>query len=136
MTISTYYNGINWVAAATFPSTFHDIVNEFYNTGVSFDSPEKATLDLLNNLSELTQIRLINRPEEELNYHPLIWYSTPFRLWYCEIHSIDWRGLIQSTSRIGISPEEALRRTFETLLFRSVHIPQDQAREAQDLFTV
>jgi hypothetical protein len=136
MTISTYYNGINWLATAQFTSDTYDFMEEFDYTGVSFDSPELATIDLLSNLSELTQIKLINRPEEDLNYRPLTWYSELVKLWYCQIDVIDWHGHVQYLSRVGASPEEALSRLFETAINRGVHVASEQAREAQDLFTV
>jgi hypothetical protein len=77
VTITTYYNGINWVATATFNSTFPDQVDEFTNSGVAFDSPERATLDLLANLSrdpELTFTWTLDRPDAEVDYRPLTHY--------------------------------------------------------------
>jgi hypothetical protein len=79
MTITTHYNGVNWIAAATFNSTFSDQYEEFYNSGVAFDSPERATFDLLTNLSRdpgLTQTRTLDRPTEEVDYRLLTHYVT------------------------------------------------------------
>jgi len=139
MTISTYYNGIYWIATATFPSTFHDLINEFYNTGTSFDSPEQAVIDLLTNISKdptLDQVRMRNVPPELLDYHPLTWYRKETTSWHAEMDVVDWHGRAQALSRAGASPEAALSLLFESAINRGAHIPSEQAREAHTLFTV
>lgn len=137
MTITTYYNGINWIATAQFPA--HDIVNEFYNTGVSFDSPEQAVIDLLTNISKdptLDQVRMCNVPPELLDYRPLTRYRKETNSWHAEMDVVDWRGHVRALSRAGDSPEAALSLLFESAINRGVHVSSEQAREAQDLFTV
>jgi hypothetical protein len=139
MTISTYYNGINWVATAQFPTHLHDLINEHYNPGISFDSPAEAIVNLLSNLSKdptLDQVRMCNVPPELLDYRPLTWYRKETTSWHAEMDVVDWHGRVQALSRAGASPEAALSLLFESAINRGVHISSEQAREAQDLFDV
>lgn len=138
--ITTTYTRHNcsWKAVARFPHALNPYKYHEYDYKGWGKTPQEATNDLMSQLAanEYVYDYIYFIPERLIRYNPITRYNHWDKAFFCEIQYERPDLSESSVLGQGSTPDNAFAAAILAIAIDGVHIPPNQSRTAEDLFTV